>query len=404
MQHSSSKDTAEPKLLLIPGACHTLGGTLITLSSLIKGFAQLGRLNDLCVFVQANSQAEHYLMAAGQRSCIRSIVADREDQFFSHALRWVHKQPIHWPLLLDNTVQKQLLPSLLRAAPILRQSGRPTFHFCHDLASSYHPLGYWGRRLPFWLLSPQTLCNSRFTAEHIYQLMPKILAILYQPIDTDRFSPARPTKTSPPPAIATLRKSGARILLTPSRITQPGQFNDKNLRAIIPLLACLKAGGHNYHSIILGEDQSEKRVYSHQLLDAAEQQGVRDRLTILPPQLEIENYYRFADLTVTLAPREPFGRTVVESIACGTPVIGSNTGGIGEILRNFAVHWTASPDDAAAAAAAVLRLANASDTSETLQQGQRWIQEHCNLVKYASQIIQLTGLNNRYPARLQVKG
>jgi len=29
---------------------------------------------------------------------------------------------------------------------------------------------------------------------------------------------------------------------------------------------------------------------------------------------------------------EPFGRTIIESMACGTPVVASKTGGIPEIL------------------------------------------------------------------------
>lgn len=43
---------------------------------------------------------------------------------------------------------------------------------------------------------------------------------------------------------------------------------------------------------------------------------------------ELRNYYSAADVFVTTPWYEPFGITPVESMACGTPVIGANVGGI----------------------------------------------------------------------------
>jgi len=175
-------------------------------------------------------------------------------------------------------------------------------------------------------------------------------------------------------------------VLTPSRITKPYMVNDKNLRAIIYTMACLKAKNEDYHAVIIGEDASEGKFYSQQLITLASKLNVSDRVTILPPAYDIEKYYRHVDLVLSMAPREPFGRIVVEAIACGTPVIGSNTGGIGEILSHFAPHWSIPPDNPDEAAETIINVMASSDTPMHLMEGQLWVQKTCSVVKYATDL------------------
>lgn len=378
------------KLVIIPGACHSLGGTLVTLSLLIEGFRRCGRQEELCVLVRSNSLMEEYLKQAGLNFCVQIIPADGEDQgqFLKRAFAWVSQQPRDWPLMLDNCVWRDFMPILLRAAWKLRLQRRPVYHFCHDLALSHNPLGYLARKLTFGCLAPRVICNSYFTASHVRSIMPNLKGILYQPVDTDKFNSLK--AILPPPELQKIINSGCRIILTPSRISQPGMVNDKNIRALIPLLAHLVANGHNYHCVVIGEDNSIGQINSRILLEKAKQFGVGDKFTILPPSFAIENYYKYVDIVVTLAPREPFGRVVVEAIACGVPVVGSQTGGIGEILRHFAPQWTVDPNNPQAAAQAVIQIARASDTVNVLAQGQNWIKTHCSIENYTRQMMEIT--------------
>lgn len=383
------------KLVIIPGACHSLGGTLVTLSLLIEGFRRCGRQEELCVLVRSNSLMEKYLKQAGLDFCVQIIPADDEDQgqFLERAFTWVSQQPTDYPLMLDNCVWRDFMPILLRAAWKLRLQKRPVYHFCHDLALSHNPLGHLVRKFTFACLAPRVICNSYFTASHVRSIMPNLKGILYQPVDTDKFN-SHPA-ILPPPELQKIINSGCRIILTPSRISRPGMVNDKNLRALIPLLAYLVANGHNYHCVVIGEDNSIGQINSRILLENAKQFGVGDKFTILPPSFAIENYYKYADIVVTLAPREPFGRVVVEAIACGVPVVGSQTGGIGEILRHFAPQWTVDPNNPQAAAQAVVQIARASDTANVLAQGKNWIKTHCSIDNYTRQMMEITDLTNR---------
>lgn len=380
------------KLLVLPAQQNTLGGTTISLSHLIEGFEQCGAFEQLCVLVKSNSLMEQYLRQAGQASCMQLIQAQNSRQFVKDALQWVGEQPQDWPLLLENCVDPQVLPVVVLAAPVLRLSSRPVYHFFHDLAHSYNLVGNLARKFAFACLSPSAICNSQFTAKHIqHSLVPEIRGILYQPVNLGQFNQHPPCKP-PPVELQPILDSGARVMLTPSRITKPRMVNDKNLRALIPVLAQLKANGHHYHGVIIGEDASPDQTQTRALLEHAERLGVTDRFTILPPTFAIEDYYKYVDVVVTLAPREPFGRTVVEAIACGVPVVGSKTGGIGEILHNFAPEWTVDPNNPVAAAEAIVRIAADPNTPNILAQGRRWVETHCSRVNYAHKLMQLTGL------------
>ncbi len=379
------------KLLILPGACDGLGGTLITLSLLIKGFEQCGVKEEFCILVRAGSIMEKYLHDAGQSANLKLIPAQGKGEFLTRALQWVNRQPLDYPLLLDNCVERPLLPSLLLASPGLRLNGRRVYHFCHDLALSYNRLGELLRKLIFKCLSPGAICNSQFTAECIRRrLISDIQGILYQPVDTeyfnDRVSCATPAPLEP------ILKSGAKLILTPSRINQPKIVNDKNLRALIPVLASLKANGHSYHSVVIGEDQSPGKIYTQELLQIAKNAGVADRFSILAPTFAIEDYYKHASVVLTLAPREPFGRTVVEALACGVPVIGSKTGGIGEILSNFAPEWMVDPEDPKAAADAIVRVSNDENTVQRLEQAKNWVHSECSVTNYAKKMMKITGI------------
>ena len=382
------------KLIVLPGS-GGMGGMTVSLSMMVRGFEQCGASEQLCLLVKSGSLVEQYLRQAGQGHCLQVISAQngKPEQFIKSAFRWVAKQPQNWPLLLETCTARYLLPSIALATPQLLLSGRPVYHVFRDLARSYNPFGNWFRKLTFTCLSPQAICNSRFTAKQIARLLPGVQHVLYPPVDTEKFNHF-PSSEPPPVNLQSILASGARIILTPSRISEPENFNDKNLRGLIPMLAHLKTTGYHYHGIVIGRDSSAGQTRTRALVEEAKRLGVADCFTILPPTFSIEEYYKYADVVVTLAPREPFGRTVVEAIACGVPVVGSNTGGIGEILQNFAPEWAVEPDDPIAAAEAIVRIEADPNTSNLLAQGRRWVEVRCNPVEYAKTIMEIVGLNS----------
>lgn len=60
---------------------------------------------------------------------------------------------------------------------------------------------------------------------------------------------------------------------------------------------------------------------------------------------DLKFYYSAADIFITTPWYEPFGITPIESMACGTPVIGSNVGGIKYTVENGKTGYLIKPND-----------------------------------------------------------
>jgi glycosyltransferase involved in cell wall biosynthesis len=69
---------------------------------------------------------------------------------------------------------------------------------------------------------------------------------------------------------------------------------------------------------------------------------------------ELPQWYRAADLTVIPSLLEWFGSVAVESLACGTPIIGTEAGGLVDIVAEFECGLLVAPGDSAALAGAIV--------------------------------------------------
>ncbi len=83
------------------------------------------------------------------------------------------------------------------------------------------------------------------------------------------------------------------------------------------------------------------------LQQVAEEEGVAELVTFAGRRgrERLNYYYSAADVFVTVPWYEPFGITPVEAMACGTPVIGSNVGGIKFTVRDGETGYLVPPND-----------------------------------------------------------
>lgn len=79
----------------------------------------------------------------------------------------------------------------------------------------------------------------------------------------------------------------------------------------------------------------------------AEEEGVLDRVIFMGRRGRdvLKYYYSAADIFVTTPWYEPFGITPVEAMACGTPVVGANVGGIKFTVRDGETGYLVPPED-----------------------------------------------------------
>jgi glycosyltransferase involved in cell wall biosynthesis len=103
-------------------------------------------------------------------------------------------------------------------------------------------------------------------------------------------------------------------------------------------------------------------AYARALMSSSQGLPVRFMGFISNRDLEYRSYLAAADVFVLPSRREPQGMVVLEAMAMGTPVIGSATGGIADMISPD-VGYLFTPADAQALAA---RLREANDDAETL--------------------------------------
>ncbi len=96
--------------------------------------------------------------------------------------------------------------------------------------------------------------------------------------------------------------------------------------------------------------------------------GIDDRVTFVGrrSRAELRTYYSAADVFVTVPWYEPFGITPVEAMACGTPVVGSDVGGIRFSVLDGETGYLVPPRDPAAVADRIARIVADPELHERL--------------------------------------
>lgn len=142
------------------------------------------------------------------------------------------------------------------------------------------------------------------------------------------------------------------LLLLPGRGTRLKGHTDA-----IGLLARLRAGGQDARLWMPGAVQDGRDAYLGELQRLAADAGVDEALAMTEPTGGMAAAYAASDLVLQLSRKpEAFGRTVVEALAVGRPVLGWAHGGVGDLLAELQPAGAVPPFDAAALAEAAGRL------------------------------------------------
>lgn len=84
--------------------------------------------------------------------------------------------------------------------------------------------------------------------------------------------------------------------------------------------------------------------------------GLENQVLMLGNQDRVEELYSISDLKLLLSEKESFGLVLLEAMACGVPCIGTNTGGIPEVIKNNVSGFLVDVGDVAAATACAMHI------------------------------------------------
>ncbi len=153
------------------------------------------------------------------------------------------------------------------------------------------------------------------------------------------------------------------LLLLPGRGTRLKGHADA-----IALLANLRASGSDARLWMPGAMQDGRGSYIAELDGMAHEAGVEEALAISEATPLIADAYAASDLVLQLSRKpEAFGRTVIEALSVGRPVLGWAHGGVGELLAELQPQGAVPPFDAAMLAASARRLLAQPPAPVTMQ-------------------------------------
>lgn len=131
------------------------------------------------------------------------------------------------------------------------------------------------------------------------------------------------------------------LLLLPGRGTRLKGHADA-----IALLSGLRASGVDARLWMPGAVQARRQDYLAELQALAIDAGIEDFVAMTEPTSEMAHAYASSDLILQLSRKpEAFGRTVIEALSVGRPVLGWAHGGVGELLRELQPEGAVLPFD-----------------------------------------------------------
>lgn len=308
------------------------------------------------------SGAEHVTLDIGRKSpmSLRHIPALR--RVFAHA---------H----VDIAHARSRLPAWLARAALRTMPPAHRPHF----VTTVHGLNSPSRYSAVMASGERVICVSRTVREYVQRHYPAVdpgkLQVIERGIDPAAFPRAPLPDPGARHAIAEahpqLRGDGP-LLLLPGRGTRLKGHVDA-----LRLLAALRREGGDARLWMPGARQPGREAYLAELAREAALLGIADAVAMTAPTSEIARAYAACDLVLQLSHKaEAFGRTVLEALSVGRPVLGWAHGGVGELLQQWYPQGAIAPfDEPALAHAAAALLARPAPLPGTMPDSLRAMQQ-----------------------------
>jgi glycosyltransferase involved in cell wall biosynthesis len=182
-------------------------------------------------------------------------------------------------------------------------------------------------------------------------------------VDTQVFTPPAKTKADLRRELA-LPAEGA-LVFFPSRIAP-----EKDVDTLLEAFSLLVAEGRDLFLLNTSGAHAE-------LEQRAARLGLGERLIARPaldPRSELPAHYQAADLCVQASRAEGLGFVPLESLACGTPVVAADVGGLRETVGATRTGWTYRPGDATGLARAIAAALDAAGGETRVAAGRELVE------------------------------
>ena len=265
--------------------------------------------------------AEHFTLDIGRKSLLTLRHLPALKQLFADEQ-------------VDVVHARSRLPAWLGWKAVQGMAGATRPHF----VTTVHGLNSPGWYSEVMTRGERVVCVSDTVREYVLQHYPRTdpdrLRVIPRGIDTAQF----PRATQPDPAarsqVAALHPALAGqgpLLLLPGRGTRLKGHVDA-----LRLLAALRAQGSAACLWLPGAREAGREAYIAEMENEASRLGIAGSVAFTAPTTRIAEAYAACDLVLQLSRKpEAFGRTVIEALSVGRPVLGWAHGGVGELLAGL---------------------------------------------------------------------
>lgn len=329
-------------------------------------------------FAQAASEKSLSLMTFKSRMCVLFKIL-----YLSRWLRNKNIQIVHF----HKSTDLRLALLIGWVLPNIRLVFTEHMNAKKDKKSPYHRLVY-GRLDQVISISDFTLDNNRralpVTSDKICRL--------YSGVDLQRFHPSL--------TLAERNQIRQSLGLSPDTVALclPGRLSPgKGHEVFVEAIAVLNRSAdlsRPVHAFVIGgltsaegADESFVTQLKQKVLDF----GLSEKLTFTGYTSEIQLFLQAMDIVCIPSRLEAFGLAVVEAMALGVPVVGSNSGAIPEILgRGGEYGLLATPDDAESFAACFERLIENDGFRETIgKQALQQVHRNFDLRRHVERLLEI---------------
>jgi len=212
---------------------------------------------------------------------------------------------------------------------------------------------------------------------------PERVSVIHNGIDLQAFDADR---TDPPLSWGTPGEPGVWLGCVGSLFHRKGHAD--LLRALVKVIEVQP----QTRLMLVGEGPEQARLEA-----LARELGIADHVLFAGFQSQIPALVRRFDYYVHPSLHEPFGIAILEAMAAGKAVIGTNTGGIPELVIHGETGLLVPPSDPVALAAAILHLVSNPATAQPMgargrQRVERYFNIRVTVDKYQELYHRLTGM------------
>lgn len=137
-----------------------------------------------------------------------------------------------------------------------------------------------------------------------------------------------------------------KVLTLPGRLTRLKGHHD-----FISLVGRLVAEGLDVIGLVVGGEDPKRPGYAKEIRERVQGEGLGERIVFTGQRSDVREIYAISDCVLSLSSTpESFGRTVLEPLAMGRPVVGYAHGGVAEILGELFPHGAVPKGDVEAVA------------------------------------------------------